>query len=235
MSRILLILVAVAAFAPALEAQHDPDAPAGRYFVGSSAFVVANLVLAGRPDAPHFYQINAGYWLTRRDAVSVEAITWRYHAPVGIPFGPSFGSHEERYPGYVKEIGLGVAYQRLLKGNFYSAVHVLPLVKQYFDEEDQRIQNGFRLFLTRASRVPPGTLRRSFRPRAVDCRDLLADRHQHAGHVRGEGASLAELLPLRAGTALRGEVLNSMRAYYRTRGIGFLIDHMPPALHLMLV
>jgi hypothetical protein len=27
-------------------------------------------------------------------------------------------------------------------------VHVLPLVKQYVDEDDQKIQNGFRLFLT---------------------------------------------------------------------------------------
>lgn len=30
----------------------------------------------------------------------------------------------------------------------FSAVHVLPLVKQYFDEGDERIQSGFRLFLT---------------------------------------------------------------------------------------
>jgi hypothetical protein len=149
MRRILLILAAAVAIAPpTLEAQHNPDSRAGRFFVGSSAFVAANLVLAGRPDAPDFYQLNAGYWLTDRDAVSVEAITWRYIAPVGIPYGPSFGSAEESYPGYVRESGIGMAYQRLLRGNFYSAVHVLPLVKQYFDEEDEKIQNGFRLFLT---------------------------------------------------------------------------------------
>lgn len=149
MSRMLLTLVAAFALtAPALEAQKNADFLAGRYFVGSSAFVAANLALAGRPDAPDFYQLNAGYWLTERDAVSVEAITWRYIAPVGIPYGPSFESPEESYPGYVRESGIGVAYQRLLKGNFYSAVHVLPLLKQYVDEEDERIQSGFRLFLT---------------------------------------------------------------------------------------
>jgi hypothetical protein len=149
MKRVLLTLVAAFALThPALEAQQDAGAPPGRYFVGSSAFVAANLVLAGRPDAPDFYQLNAGYWLTERDALSLEAITWKYIAPVGIPYGPSFDSPEERYPGYVREAGIGVSYQRLLRGNVYSAVHVLPLVKRYFDEEDENIQNGFRLFLT---------------------------------------------------------------------------------------
>lgn len=149
MSRMLLILAAAFALTtPALGAQQEAGFPAGRYFVGSSGFVAANLALAGRPDAPDFYQLNAGYWLTERDAVSVEAITWRYIAPVGIPYGPSFESPGESYPGYVRESGIGVAYQRLLRGNFYSAVHVLPLRKQYFDEEDERIQSGFRLFLT---------------------------------------------------------------------------------------
>lgn len=149
MSRILLLLVAAFTLSiPALEAQQHAGHPPGRYFVGSSAFVAANLLLTGRPDAPDFYQLNAGYWLNERDALSVEVITWKYVAPVGIPYGPSFESPEENYPGYVRETGIGVAYQRLLWGNFYSAVHVLPLVKQYVDDKDERIQNGFRLFLT---------------------------------------------------------------------------------------
>jgi hypothetical protein len=149
MNRKLLILFAAFALTPvALEAQQGGIERPGRYFVGSSAFIAANAVLAGKPDAPHFYQLNAGYWLTDRDAVSLEAITWRYIAPVGIPYGSSFGAPEEDYPGFVRESGIGVAYQRMLKGNFYSAVHVLPLLKQYYNEDDEKIQNGFRLFLT---------------------------------------------------------------------------------------
>jgi hypothetical protein len=149
MKRVLLTLVTAFALTPhPLEAQQDAGALPGRYFVGSSAFVAANAVLAGRPDAPDFYQLNAGYWFTERDAVSLELITWKYIAPVGIPYGPSFDSPEEGYPGHVREAGVGASYQRLLRGNVYSAVHVLPLVKRYFDEEDEHIQNGFRLFLT---------------------------------------------------------------------------------------
>jgi hypothetical protein len=149
MSRILLFLAAAFALTTlSLEAQAAGALPPHRYFVGSSAFVAANVVLAGRPDAPDFYQINVGYWLTDRDAISLEAITWKYIAPVGIPWGPSFNSPEERYPGYVREAGIGVAYQRFLWGNLYSAAHALPLVKQYVDEDGETIQRGFRLFLT---------------------------------------------------------------------------------------
>jgi hypothetical protein len=85
LKRILLILIAALAVAAAcLEVRHDPSASTRRFSVGSSAFVAANLVLAARPDSPDLYQMNAGYWLTNWDAVSLEAITWWANAPVGI-------------------------------------------------------------------------------------------------------------------------------------------------------
>jgi hypothetical protein len=145
---LLILVAALVVAASALQAQPAADPAERRLFLGSSAFMAANVVLAGQPDAPDFYQLNLGYWLTERDAVSLEAITWKYIQPVGIPFGASFGSPDEDYPGYVREAGIGLAYQRFLGGGWYSAVHLLPLRKRYFDEEDQRIQNGFRLFVT---------------------------------------------------------------------------------------
>jgi hypothetical protein len=149
MRRMLPLLVGWVMLAvPSLDAQQIADAPVRRLYVGSSAFVLANVALAGRPDAPDFYQLNVGYWIGDRTTVSLEAITWRYIRPVGIPYGPSFDSPEEDYPGHVREAGVGIAYQRLLWGNFYSAGHVLPLVKRYVAEEDASIQQGFRLFLT---------------------------------------------------------------------------------------
>ena len=126
-------------------AQDLNGATARRNFLGSSGFVLANALL---PEPPDFYQLNYGYWLTSRDVVSIEAITWKYDAPLGIPYSRSRASAEEAYPGYVREYGLGVAYQRLLWGNIYSGVHALPLVQQYFDDSGARIQNGFQLFLT---------------------------------------------------------------------------------------
>ncbi len=140
-----LLAAAILLVATPLQAQEIDQTMSRRHFLGSSAFVVMNFVLT---DPPDFYQLNYGYWLTSRDAVSVEAITWKYDAPLGIPYGPSFDSPDEDYAGYVRAHGIGAAYQRLIWRNLYSAVHALPLRQQFFDESDVKIQDGFQLFLT---------------------------------------------------------------------------------------
>jgi hypothetical protein len=120
------------------------DSSFRRHFVGSSFFMLGNLL----PEPPDFIQLNYGYRLTSRDALSVEAITWKYHAPLGIPFGSSYDSPDERYPGSIREMGIGLAYQRMLWKGLYSSAHALPLLQHYSNEDGERIQNGFQLFLT---------------------------------------------------------------------------------------
>lgn len=116
-----------------------------RHFAGSSLFILANLLSLSDP--PVFYQLNYGYRLTPKDAISIEAITWRYHAPLGIPYG-SWGSPDEAYPGHITEYGVGAAYQRFLWKGAYSAIHALPLLQNYVNAEQEIIQRGFQLFLT---------------------------------------------------------------------------------------
>ncbi len=144
----LLICSASATAAPA-----EHSGPAGgsasgsrRCYVGSSLFMLANLAHDDYP--PKFYQLNAGYMITPRDRLSVEAVTWRYYHPLGIPYGPSFASPQETYPGHVREYGVGVAYQRFLWNGLYSSLEALPLLRRYYDSQDQEIGNGFQLFLT---------------------------------------------------------------------------------------
>ncbi|MGH7471336.1 MAG: hypothetical protein ACRENP_25585 [Longimicrobiales bacterium] len=119
-----LLVAGLLASAPSLaEAQGESEAVFRRRFVGSSAFVLANLL----PNPPSFYQLNYGYWLTRKDVLSLEAITWTYDAPLGIPYGSSKGAPEEAYPGYVRGYGAGLAYQRFLWKDAYTALHAAPL------------------------------------------------------------------------------------------------------------
>lgn len=118
------------------------DSACKQHFIGSSLFVLANFL----PDPPSFYQLNYGCHLTPKDIISVEAITWTYDAPLGIPYGPSYESAEESYEGSIKGIGLGLAYQRFLWKNFYSAVHATPFLQTYRNEKKEKIQNGFQLF-----------------------------------------------------------------------------------------
>jgi hypothetical protein len=142
-----LIIFSVSFFSinlPLLAQMGKPDSAYRRHFIGSSLFVVANLL----PDPPSFYQLNYGYRLTPKDVISIEAITWTYHAPLGIPYGPSYESSEESYPGSVRSYGIGIAYQRYLWRNFYSAVHTTPLLQKFLNKENKKIRQGFQLFCT---------------------------------------------------------------------------------------
>lgn len=146
----------VALTAPmALPAQGTPvtpttaDAAGGdstfrRRFVGSSAFMLFNAL----PDPPAFYQANVGYRVTPRDAISAEAITWTYRAPLGIPYGSSYGAKSEEYPGRVRAIGVGVAYQHLFWRGLFAQAHALPLWQRFSDTNRRKIQDGFQLFTT---------------------------------------------------------------------------------------
>ena len=131
----------VAASGPAQSA--EPDTSNRRWFIGSSLFMLANVV---PEDPPSFYQLNIGYWLSQRDVISLELITWRYTHPLGIPYGSSFGAEEEAYPGFVRGTGAGLAYQRFLWRGLYSGIHATALHQDYQDPDKKSIQQGFQLF-----------------------------------------------------------------------------------------
>ena len=108
-----------------------------RHYVGSSLFVLYNFF----PDAADFYQLTYGYQLTARDALIVEAITWKYSEPLG-----TYGDSEEEYPGKVRAYGIGLGYQRFLWKNAYTTVEATPFLQQFYDEADEKIQKGFQLY-----------------------------------------------------------------------------------------
>lgn len=125
----------------------EQDSTYKKFFIGSSLFVLANLI-PDQPNPPSFYQLNFGYRLTPKDVVSIEAITWEYAWYNGIPWGKSFEAPEEKYPGSIREVGLAIAYQRFFWKGAYGAVHALNAKQTYLDENDNKIQNGYRLFMT---------------------------------------------------------------------------------------
>ena len=105
-----------------------------------------NLVDDDQP--PHFYQVNFGYQLTPKDRLSVQAITWRYYHPLGIPYGESRESPDKAYPGHVREYGVGLEYQRLLPKGFYTSISAIPFFRRYYNTENEKIGDGMQLYLT---------------------------------------------------------------------------------------
>jgi hypothetical protein len=108
-----------------------------RHSVGSSLFLLGNI-----GDSVNFMQLNYGYRLTPKDIIIAEAITWTYYEPLG-----TYGSSEEFYPGKVKAFGIGLGYQRFLWKGLFSTVEPTFFLQQFFDSENEKIQNGFQLYL----------------------------------------------------------------------------------------
>lgn len=121
----------------------DPVPPTeGAWFLSSSAFMLGNLL----PEPPRFVQLNVGYRFNEKNTLILEAITWTYHAPLGIPYGPDLVDPANRFPGHVRDLGVGLAYQRYWWKGAYTTAHITPFRQTYFDEQGERIQAGFQLF-----------------------------------------------------------------------------------------
>lgn len=145
--RFLTLLIVGLLAQPATAETTSTDSTYRRFFVGSSLFMLANLNTSD-PNRPDFVQLNVGYRLTPKDVVSVEAKTWKYAWPLGIPYGKGQTAPAEKYPGYVRSFGLVLVYQRFWWKGAYTAIHAMNALQRYVGPDNQRIQNGYQLFMT---------------------------------------------------------------------------------------
>jgi len=118
-----------------------------KYFVGSTLFMLGNFSTVNKPD---FVQLNLGYRITGKDVIALELITWKHAWPLGInPFyDKAYGTPEEKFPGYIREYGIGLAYQRYLWKGLYVAVHAMPMWQTFRNENGDKVDNGFIIFNT---------------------------------------------------------------------------------------
>ena len=131
-----------------LKAQYSKtDSTYKRCFIGSTMFLLGNLAST---NPPGFAQLNLGYRITGKDVISVELITWKHAWPLGInPFyNKEYGTPEEKFPGYIREYGIGLAYQRYFWKGLYVAVHAMPMWQTFKNENGDKLDNGFIIFNT---------------------------------------------------------------------------------------
>lgn len=146
-NRILLLsFIIILTSSSLLNAQYaKQDTTYKKCFVGSTFAMLGNLLPDEKPD---FVQLNIGYRITGRDAVSLEFKTWRYFEPLGIPYGKSKSDPQENFPGYIREKGVAVAYQHFWWKGLYTGVHVMSAWQNFIDNDDKKIDNGFQIFNT---------------------------------------------------------------------------------------
>lgn len=141
----ILMLLVILGSQP-LKAQYSKsDSDYKPCFVGSSLFMLVNLVPEERPD---FAQINLGYRITEKDVISIELKTWRYFQSLGIQYGEEFNLPENKFPGSIREYGVALAYQRFWYKGLYTGIHVMSAWQNFLNEEAEKIDDGFQIFNT---------------------------------------------------------------------------------------
>ena len=123
------------------------DSTYKKWFVGTSLFVIiGNIADGGNP--PNFVQLDIGYRLTGKDVIRLSPKTWKYAWPNGIhPFlNDAYGKPEEKFPGYVREIGITASYQRFFGKSLYAQLDVMPTHQIFVNDNKNKIGNGFQIF-----------------------------------------------------------------------------------------
>ena len=143
-----IALILAVAGSPHVNAQEvRPDSINKKWFVGSTFLMLGNLI-PDDPNPPKFIQLNIGYRLTPQDAISFEFKKSIYSWPLAIPWGPSFDAPGLNYPGHARILAPTIAYQHFWWKGVYTSVHALNAFEKYVDEDDQKIGNGYTLYLT---------------------------------------------------------------------------------------
>ena len=146
MRSLLAALLTLAAPFAAQAQDAKEDSPHRRYFIGSTLFMLANVVPDNNP--PNLVYLNVGYRMTTKDIISLEFKSWKYGWPIGIPYGKSFEAEGEGFPGYVREYGVSLNYQRFLRKGLFAQVDVMPAFQSFVNESGRKIDNGFQIFNT---------------------------------------------------------------------------------------
>jgi hypothetical protein len=130
-----------------LRAQYEPNnSNYKKWYLGTSLFVL--LGNFDKENPPAFAQLDIGYRLSGKDVIRFSPKTWKYAWPNGIHpfFNKAYKKPEEKFPGYIREIGATLSYQRFLWKGFYTQLDLMPTWQIFVDEQGKKFKNGLQLF-----------------------------------------------------------------------------------------
>ncbi len=139
------IIVAGILSAGILLGQQKGNAPYRKFSVSTTFLSLTNF--ESKETNLQHYEFHFGYKIAPKDRIELKVATWKLFEPLGIPlWDEKFRKESEWYPGRVRESGVGATYQRLLWKGLFAQIEVLPLRKTYFDKDDKKVGNGFKLY-----------------------------------------------------------------------------------------
>jgi hypothetical protein len=122
------------------------DSTYKKWFFGTSLFVIMGNF--DRENPPNFAQLDIGYRFTGKDIIRLSPKTWKYAWPNGIhPFlNKAYKKPEEKFPGYVSEIGITASYQRFVWNGLYAQLDIMPTWQIFANDKGNKIKDGFQIF-----------------------------------------------------------------------------------------
>jgi len=136
-------------------AQHNEQPGKGsdveyKYRLSFPALILLNIDDGGKKTNTQHVELHFKRQLNSKDILGVKFATWRLFQPMGILWSDGLldklESESEFYPGFLRETGIGVTYQRMLWKGLFASVEVLPQYQTYLDEDQSKIANGFKLY-----------------------------------------------------------------------------------------
>jgi len=121
-----------------------------KYRVSFPAIILGNIGKGGERTNTQHIEFHVKRQLDSKNIIGVKFATWRLFQPMGIQWWDGLldkiDSESEFYPGYLRETGIGISYQRMLWKGLFASVEVLPQYKTYLDLNNKKIANGFKLY-----------------------------------------------------------------------------------------
>lgn len=147
---IILTLVTFSAFGQRTQQIGNETVADHKYRISTPLITLLNIGNGGERTNTQHIELHFKYKLNSKDIVGVKFATWRLFQPMGILWWDGLldkvDSGSEFYPGYLRETGLGISYQRMLWKGLFATVEVLPQYKTYLDENNSKLGNGFKLY-----------------------------------------------------------------------------------------
>ncbi len=149
---ILLFFCTLSVFAQINSPEDKETEETNKYRVSLPFFTVADIIGGGWNDrtSNQMIELHVKRNLDNKNIVGVKFVTWRLFQPMGITWWDGLldklETESEFYPGYLRETGIGITYQRMLWKGLFATVEVLPQFQTYLDLDGNKIGNGFKLY-----------------------------------------------------------------------------------------
>ena len=148
---ILLFFYTLSAFAQT-NSPEDKETEVAHKWRVSTTYIMTDLILEdwNKRTSNQMIELHVKRNLDNKNIVGVKFVTWRLFQPMGITWWDGIldklETESEFYPGYLRETGIGITYQRMLWKGPFATVEVVPQFQTYMDLDGNKLGNGFKVY-----------------------------------------------------------------------------------------